>query len=71
MKTGSVDARYFVAKFQVDPRERLRRELDRFEAEGLLEVRGEMVRLTRAGLLDVDWLLPSFYEPEHQGARYT
>jgi hypothetical protein len=27
--------------------------------------------LTTAGLLQADGLLPEFYAPEHQGARYT
>ena len=29
------------------------------------------LRLTRAGLLQVDALLPAFFEPEHRGVRYT
>ena len=71
MKTGSVDASYFRNKFHLDPRERLVPELQRLEAEGLLELQGDLVRLTRPGLLDVDWLLPIFYEARHRGTRYT
>jgi len=29
------------------------------------------VRLTPAGLLQVDQLLPTFYDAKYQGARYT
>jgi hypothetical protein len=29
------------------------------------------VELTRTGLLQVDRLLPEFFEPAHRGARYT
>ena len=31
----------------------------------------DRIELTRAGLLRVDGLLPAFFEPEHQGIRYT
>jgi len=39
--------------------------------KGLADVEGQCIRLTRKGLLEVDWLLPNFYLPEHQGVRYT
>ncbi len=42
-----------------------------YEQEGLLQVQGHEVLLTRAGLLRADALLPAFFEPEHQGVRYT
>jgi hypothetical protein len=29
------------------------------------------VELTREGLLQADGLLPSFFEPEYRGVRYT
>ncbi len=31
----------------------------------------EEVQLTRAGLLQVDRLLPTFFEPRYRGSRYT
>ncbi len=37
----------------------------------LLEINGDEIRLTREGLLRADSLLPAFFEPEHQGVRYT
>ena len=37
----------------------------------LFERSQQRIRLTRDGLLRVDALLPAFFEPEHQGVRYT
>ena len=34
-------------------------------------VANDKVELTRAGLLQVDKLLPAFFEAEHRGTRYT
>ena len=39
--------------------------------EGYLTVHDGAVELTRSGLLQVDRLLPTFFEPEHRGTRYT
>ena len=36
-----------------------------------LTVANGNVELTRAGLLQVDRLLPAFFEAEHRGTRYT
>jgi len=38
---------------------------------GLLKIERDTISLTREGLLQVDWLLPHFYLPEHVGVRYT
>ena len=35
------------------------------------DVRRDRIKLTRKGLLRADALLPAFFEPEHQGVRYT
>ena len=35
------------------------------------ELDGDLLRLSRAGLLRVDALLPLFFEPEFRGIRYT
>jgi oxygen-independent coproporphyrinogen-3 oxidase len=37
----------------------------------MLTVRPGEVNLTRSGMLQVDRLLPNFFEPEHRGTRYT
>jgi oxygen-independent coproporphyrinogen-3 oxidase len=39
--------------------------------EGWATIDGDEVRLSRKGLLQVDTLLPRFFEPEHRGIRYT
>jgi len=39
--------------------------------EGYATLDGDRVELTLDGLLRVDGLLPNFFEPEHQGVRYT
>lgn len=70
-KTGALDAAYFRQKFNIELTARFAEPFARLTAEGLLAVRGDDIRLTRAGLLQVDWLLPNFYAPEHVGLRYT
>ena len=39
--------------------------------DGMLSIAGDRVTLTRNGLLQVDALLPAFFEREHRGVRYT
>jgi coproporphyrinogen III oxidase-like Fe-S oxidoreductase len=71
LKTGSLDAGYFRQKFGVELTEHFAPQLDLLRESKLLEIAGDDIRLTRAGLLQVDWLLPHFYLPEHVGVRYT
>lgn len=71
LKTGSVEAAHFRAKFGIDLVDSLRRECEQLENEGFLTFDEDSICLTRAGLLDVDWLLPNFYLPEHRGIRYS
>jgi len=59
------------AKYGVDVYEQWKPVWDRYIEEGLMERTAEGVRLTRDGLLRADSLLPPFFEPEHQGIRYT
>jgi oxygen-independent coproporphyrinogen-3 oxidase len=71
LKTGRLHADYFQAKFGADI---LKDFADGFEE---LIRSGQVVRhhttmeLTRAGLLQVDRLLPAFFEPEYRTGRYT
>ena len=52
--------------------ERLRRRLGRrWPSAGFLTIHDDGVELTPDGLLQVDRLLPAFFEPEHRGTRYT
>lgn len=71
LKTGRLQAGYFKNKFGADI---LRDYGDGFQAlakDGYLSVHDDMVELTRAGMLQVDRLLPTFFEPEYRGTRYT
>ena len=71
MKLGKLDAAYFRKKFGAEILSEFRPAYEHLEEQGLLTLREDEVRMTRAGLLRVDELLPNFFEPEHRGARYT
>ncbi len=71
LKTGRLDAGYFRQKFGAEIVDEWRDAWQQHQADGYLTVDGDRIELTRAGLLRVDALLPAFFEPEHQGVRYT
>lgn len=71
LKRGYLDAAYFRSKFGVDILTNWAEVWKRYLADGYVRIQGDDIRLTRAGLLRVDSLLPPFFEPEHQGVRYT
>ncbi len=71
LKTGLLDADYFRRKFGVDILEHWEETWRQYAADGYLAIDGRSIRLSRAGLLRVDGLLPAFFEPQHQGVRYT
>ncbi len=71
LKTGQIDAGYFRRKFGVEILDEWRDAWQDHVDEGYVTIEGDRVTLTRAGLLRVDGLLPAFFEPEHQGVRYT
>jgi oxygen-independent coproporphyrinogen-3 oxidase len=71
LKTGRLDAGYFRRKFGVDILEDFGDEYRRLAAEGFVSLGPSGVELTRHGLLQVDRLLPAFFEPQHRGTRYT
>ena len=58
-------------KFGLDIRKEFGRHLDDLAGQGLLSLANGHVEVTREGLLQVDSLLPAFFDPEHRGARYT
>jgi oxygen-independent coproporphyrinogen-3 oxidase len=73
LKTGFLDAPYFDQKFGVNILAEWATEWSSLEDQGFLTIedaRGR-IELTRDGLLQVDALLPSFFEPQYQGVRYT
>lgn len=71
LKTGAIDAGYFRHKFGVEVLDEWRDAWQEYIADGYLTIDGDRVTLSQAGLLRVDALLPAFFEPEHQGVRYT
>ena len=71
LKLGQIDGRYFRDKFAVEVTKVFSDALSRLVADGFAVVQGDAIRLTRAGLLRVDALLPFFFEPEFQDIRYT
>jgi oxygen-independent coproporphyrinogen-3 oxidase len=71
LKTGVLDPEYFQRKFQTDILNEWKNVWRHYENEKLVRIGDDRIRLTRAGLLRADSLLPAFFEPEHQGVRYT
>lgn len=71
LKWGAVSRAEFERKFQTDILQSFEAPLRELDAEGFLTCTEKEVRLTRAGLLRVDALLPRFYLEEHRGVRYT
>lgn len=72
MKLGRVDLEYFRQKFDVDPLSTYRDAFERLAGREMLAVgRDDQVVLSRQGLLQVDTLLPEFYDDKYRNARYT
>jgi oxygen-independent coproporphyrinogen-3 oxidase len=71
LKRGYLEADYFQMKFGVDIIEHWRSVWEEDQNQGLLRFDNNRVELTRKGLLQVDALLPDFFEPQHRGVRYT
>ena len=71
LKTGHLDAGYFRDKFGVEILDEWRDVWQEHAANELLTIRGDVIDMTRAGLLQADALLPAFFEPEHRDVRYT
>ncbi len=71
LKRGHLESPYFRDKFGVDIMAEWSDVWKDYEARGVLETADGQVKLTREGLLQVDGLLPAFFEEQHQGVRYT
>lgn len=71
LKTGRLDAGYFRNKFNEEITGVFGEAFDSLVKEKFAEIDGDEVRLTRAGLLQVDPLLNRFFENEFRGVRYT
>ena len=71
LKLGHLEASYFREKFGVDVLSEFAPAWQRLQQEEMLRVGEGTVDLTRDGLLQVDRLLPSFYDERYRNARYT
>jgi oxygen-independent coproporphyrinogen III oxidase len=71
LKRGYLDIGYFKTKFGVNILDEWKDAWAMHVNDGLAEIKGDSIRLTRDGLLRVDSMLPVFFEAEHQGIRYT
>ncbi len=71
LKRGYLLRSYFQEKFGLDIVEQWSAEWQAHADNQMLTIGPERIELTREGLLRVDGLLPSFFEAEHQGVRYT
>jgi oxygen-independent coproporphyrinogen-3 oxidase len=72
MKRGSIRPSYFQEKYDIDVRRRFDAQLRSLRAEGYLgSDTGDLLALSREGLLRVDVLLRRFFLPQHTGIRYT
>jgi len=71
LKKGRLDPQYFRDKFGVDILDHWSDAWQRHQEDDHLIIGERHIELTRRGLLRADALLPAFFEPEHQGVRYT
>ena len=72
LKLGSIRPSYFMDKYHIDIRSRFAPPLESLKHDGYLsESSTDIVRLSRAGLLRIDSLLPRFFLPAHTDIRYT
>ena len=71
LKKGYLDAGYFRDKYQAEIVDEWKAEWQGHIDDEMLSIKGDRIELTRKGFLHADGLLPAFFEPEHQGVRYT
>ena len=69
LKFGEVDAKGLYRKYGVDITEAFAAQLEELSMEGFLIFSKFGVRLTRAGLLRVDRILPRFYDPKFRDTQ--
>ncbi len=71
MKEGHVDTARISKKYSVSVLKEFAVPLQNQQNAGYLTVEGDQIRLTRKGLLQVDSLLPEYFETQHRAVRYT
>ncbi|HKB38681.1 MAG TPA: coproporphyrinogen-III oxidase family protein [Gemmataceae bacterium] len=71
LKTGHLDTRNFKTKFGADILDEFGAGFRQLAEGGFLTVEDDAVKLTRQGYLQVDRLLPTFFDSQHRNTRYT
>jgi len=71
MKEGQVELGRLNQKYGVSIQQDFATALKNQQAAGYLNLEGDILKLTRKGLLQVDSLLPEYFEPQHRAVRYT
>jgi coproporphyrinogen III oxidase-like Fe-S oxidoreductase len=71
LKTGRLERDYFQKKFGTDILAEFDAGFRQLTQDGMIQMANGTVELTPAGFLQVDRLLPTFFEPEYRGGRYT
>ncbi len=71
MKECKVNADYFQEKFGVNIFDQFESAIQNQEQAGYLKVEGNQIVLTRKGLLQIDSLLPEYFEEQYRRIRYT
>jgi oxygen-independent coproporphyrinogen-3 oxidase len=71
LKTGRLDAAYFRKKFGEDILQVFADGFRQLADDEFLSLHEGGVKLTRKGLLQVDRLLPTFFEPRYRTSRYV
>ena len=71
MKEGQVELGRLNQKYGVNVQQEFASAFKNQHAAGYLNLDGDTLKLTRKGLLQVDSLLPEYFEPQHRAVRYT
>ena len=71
LKLGKIETDYFRKKFGANISKLFSSTYKKLRDEGMLTFTSDEITLTRKGLLQVDQLLPEFYQAKYQNARYT
>ena len=71
LKLGHISTIPFQEKFGINILEKWSAEFEAMQNEGMATIDNDQIVLTNQGLLQVDGLLPRFYEPEHANKRYA
>ncbi len=71
LKEGKISAQPFREKYGVDILKEFADQFANQQQAGYLEVDGDNIVLKRKGLLQVDTLLPEYFEEQHREVRYT